>query len=99
MRLIRKVYWSAFALFISATAAAAAQDATCPTIVQDALAATDSACATTGRNQACYGNIDLHASPQPGVADFNFTKPGDLVNVAGVQTLSLSPLDQKKDTW
>jgi len=99
MRLIRKVYWSAFALFISATATAAAQDATCPTIVQDALAATDSACVATGRNQACYGNIDLQAQPQPGVADFNFTKPGDLVDVAGVQTLNLSPLDQKKDTW
>jgi hypothetical protein len=91
--------WFAYTLFLSVTAVAVAQDATCPTIVQQALAATDSACAATGRNEACYGNISLAAQPQPGIADFNFTKPGDIVNVAGVQTLTLSELDQKADTW
>lgn len=99
MKLIRRLRWLAYALFLSVTAVAVAQDATCPTIVKDALAATDSACAGTGRNEACYGNINLNAEPQPGVSDFTFTKPGDLVNVAGVQTLTLSPLDQKDNTW
>jgi uncharacterized protein YuzE len=99
VKLIRRLRWPAYALFLSVTAVALAQDATCPTIVQDALAATDSACAGTGRNEACYGNISLDAQPQPGVSDFTFTKPGDLVNVAGVQTLTLSPLDQKDNTW
>ncbi|MEO8610446.1 MAG: hypothetical protein ABI690_21295 [Chloroflexota bacterium] len=99
MKLISRLRWLAYALFLSVTAVAVAQDATCPTIVQDALAATDSACAGTGRNEACYGNISLSAKAQPGISDFTFTKPGDLVNVAGVQTLTLSPLDQKADTW
>lgn len=99
MWLVRKLRWLAYALFLSVTVVAVAQDATCPTIVQQALAATDEACAGTGRNEACYGNISLQAQPQPGVSDFNFTKPGDLVNVAGVQTLTLSELDQANDTW
>jgi hypothetical protein len=99
MKPLRPLYWMASALFLSATAVAAAQDASCPAIVREALAATDSACANTGRNEACYGNISLEAQAQPGVADFNFTEPGDLVNVAGVQTLTLTPLDQEEDTW
>jgi hypothetical protein len=99
VKLIGRLRWLAYALFLSVTAVAVAQDATCPTIVRDALAATDSACASTGRNEACYGNISLDAQPQPGVSDFTFTKPGDLVNVSGVQTLTLSPLDQQENTW
>ncbi len=99
MKPLRPLYWMASALFLSATAVAAAQDASCPAIVREALAATDSACANTGRNEACYGNISLDAQPQPGVSDFNFSQPGDLVNVAGVQTLTLQPLNQDDDTW
>ncbi|MBZ0287104.1 MAG: hypothetical protein K8I30_05775 [Anaerolineae bacterium] len=99
MWLVRKIRWLAYALFLSVTAVTVAQEATCPTIVREALAATDSACAGTGRNEACYGNIDLDAEAQPGVSDFNFSKPGDLVNVSGVQTLTLHPLDQESDTW
>lgn len=99
MKSLRPLYWAASALFLSVTAVTAAQTASCPAIVREALAATDSACANTGRNEACYGNISLEAQPQPGVSDFNFTEPGDLVNVAGVQTLTLTPLDQEEDTW
>jgi len=99
MKPLRKLYWLAFALFISASAVTLAQDETCPVIVRTALAATDAACADTGRNQACYGNINLQAEPQPGIADFSFTEPGDLVDVAGVQTLTLSPLVQEENTW
>jgi len=99
MKPLRIVYWLASALMISATAVAAAQDASCPTIVRTALAATDEACAGTGRNEACYGNINLEAQPQPGVSDFTFTAPGDLVSVAGIQTLTLKPLDLQTDVW
>lgn len=95
----RSVLASFFLLLCIAPAAVLAQAATCPDIVKAALAAADKACATTGRNQACYGNINLTAQPQPGVTDFTFDKPGDLVSVAGVETLSLSPLDAAKDVW
>ena len=50
--------------------------ADCPTIVKTALDATNNVCSSTGRNQACYGNINLTALPQAGVSAFTFTKPG-----------------------
>jgi hypothetical protein len=99
MRLTQRLYWIAFSLFISASTVTLAQDVTCPVIVRTALDATDEACADTGRNQACYGNINLDAEPQPGIEDFSFTAPGDLVDIAGVQTLTLSPLIQEENTW
>ena len=71
----------------------------CPAIVQSALAATDAACTATGRNQACYGNVDLKAIPQAGAANFTFSKPCDLVDVGSVQGLDLSPLDTQSQTW
>ena len=80
-------------------AATAAQDATCPAIVEQALAATNAACSATGRNQACYGNIKLSAQPQEGAPAFNFSQPGDLADVAGIQSLTLSPLNQQVNTW
>lgn len=86
-------------LLCLSVAVAYAQEDTCPTIVQTALAAADDACTGIGRNQACYGNIDLNAVPQPGAPEFTFSRPGDLVNVADVQTLTLSPLDRDSDVW
>lgn len=98
-RKFRTLYPLAVALLLSTAIVAAAQDAICPAIVQTALAATDEACAETGRNQACYGNINLEAEPQEGIEAFEFTAPGDLVDVAGVQTLRLSPLDEETNVW
>ncbi|MBZ0283026.1 MAG: hypothetical protein K8L97_19975 [Anaerolineae bacterium] len=85
-------------LCLSITVAYAQED-TCPAIVQTALAAADDACTGIGRNQACYGNINLSAVPQAGAPKFSFSQPGDLVNVADVQTLTLSPLDRESDVW
>jgi hypothetical protein len=99
MRYIHKSIVLAFSLLFSVSVVVAAAQAECPAIVQQALAATDTACADTGRNQACYGNIDLSAVPQEGVTDFVFSQPGDLVDVTGVQTLTLAPLDEQGDTW
>jgi hypothetical protein len=86
-----------FLVGLWATAVAAQAD--CPTIVQTALEATDDACDGTGRNQACYGNINLSAVAQEGVPEFNFDGPGDIVDVAGVQTLKLDRLDAASDIW
>ncbi len=94
MKLLRKVCLTLVAgLWVSMAAA----QADCPTIVRSALDATDAACETTGRNQACYGNIQLEAVPQEGIADFNFEQPGDIVDVVGVSTLTLEPL--RGDIW
>jgi hypothetical protein len=71
----------------------------CPAIIQAALDATDQQCAATGRNQACYGNIRLDAEPQAGMETLVFEKPGDLVDIANVRTLTLSPWDEAESTW
>jgi hypothetical protein len=75
------------------------QPVTCPAIVSDALAAVDSLCAETGRNQACYGNVTLTAEPQPDVEDFVFDVPGDIANVADMQSLTLSNMDESVSGW
>lgn len=71
----------------------------CPSIVQEALSATDQVCSTIGRNQACYGNIDLEAIPREGTETLTFNQPGDLVNVVDVQQFRLSPLDLTGESW
>jgi hypothetical protein len=91
-------------LFVSlvlclAPALVIAQDTTCSNLVEAALAAADKACAETGRNQACYGNLSLTAEAQPGAADFTFNQVGDIVKVADLQTLRLNPLDEQTGDW
>jgi hypothetical protein len=76
-----------------------AQINSCPEIVSKALSAADAACKKTGRNQACYGNIKLSAEPLADTASFNFTKPGDMADISGMKSLTLSPLDATADTW
>lgn len=83
-------------LLLGVSIAAAAD---CPTLVKTALATIDGACANTGRNQACYGNITLSADPQPGIEDFQFRQKGDRVNLLDVKSLRLSAMDALADTW
>lgn len=78
---------------------ALAQGADCPEIVSKALEAADTACQATGRNQACYGNINLTAQPQPDVAEFSFETVGDIVNVNQIQTMRLSPMNEDNGDW
>lgn len=95
-RQMRKLTWM---LMVGLWATAVSAQADCPTIVQSALDATDAACEGAERNQACYGNINLNAVAQEGVAEFDFDAPGDIVDVAGVRTLELEPLDEASDIW
>jgi uncharacterized protein YgiM (DUF1202 family) len=86
-----------FTTFAAQTAAA--QTETCSVTVQQALAEVDAGCASTGRNQACYGYVSLEATPREGALDFLFAKQGDLANVADLDTLRLSALDVENDQW
>lgn len=87
-----------FVLLALAVTRAAAQ-ADCPAIVEQALNTVDTFCQTAGRNQACYGNLALQAEPQPGVRAFRFEQVGDMVNVADLQSLRLSPMDEETGAW
>lgn len=96
MRLHRTIA-SLFVILCFATAAA--QDATCTAVVQQAMSAVEQDCAPTGRNQACYGYVALEATPREGVQDFTFSHEGDLINVADLDSIRLSRLDPDNNTW
>src|SRR5664279_5942110 len=95
MKLIRKIA-SFFVLLCFTTAIA--QTTTCAPIVEQALAAVQQDYSTLGRNQACYGFVSLQATPRQNVQNFSFTKDGDLVNVADIETIRLSRLDTVHNT-
>jgi len=94
----RKLLISVTSLLLSGLAVFAQEDS-CPTIIQNALTNTDAFCQAAGRNQACYGHVALEASPQPDVTDFQFGQMGDIVNVASISSLRLSPLDTDQGEW
>jgi hypothetical protein len=86
-------------LMLLCYSAVLAQDNICSTIVQDAISIVQNECAPTGRNQACYGYVQLQATPREGVENFSFEQTGDLANVADVETLRLSSLNEEENTW
>lgn len=71
----------------------------CPALVLSTITTADEACASTGRNQACYGNISVQAEAQPDASNFVFEKAGDVVDVATVQRLQLSAMNVETDEW
>ena len=71
----------------------------CPAYVTDALSELDTTCAETGRNEACYGNVQLTAAFWPGVEPPAFSAPADRVNVAQIQTLTGSALQPDVPSW
>jgi hypothetical protein len=73
----------------------AQQDEACPTLVRTALAAVETVCAGTGRNEACYGNVSISASPET----LAFAQPGDFAPLAELESLRLSALDVEVQTW
>jgi hypothetical protein len=72
------------------------EESACSQIVLEAFSATDEGCEGTGRNQACYGHIELSAEPQTGVETFKFNAEGDIVDVLDMQSLRLSPMDTER---
>lgn len=93
---IRPILLTLFAVFLS-VGLVAAQD-NCPVIVRDALAAVDTACAATDRNQACYGNIQITATPNIG-STLTFDQVGDIDDVTDISLLRLSPFDEASAAW
>ncbi len=86
-------------LFLFTSIIAFARATTCPAIVQQALADTNSVCSGIARNQVCYGNVVLSAKAQPNTPPITFRQPGDLAAVNNLKTLTLSPLDQQQKSW
>ncbi|MEZ4667269.1 MAG: hypothetical protein R3E39_05025 [Anaerolineae bacterium] len=97
--MLRLRYWLPLILVLLSPVLALMQDDTCPEIVREALAATDKACVETGRNQACYGNINLQAELRAGETKFKFSEPGDIADIAAISSLALKPLDRQANGW
>jgi hypothetical protein len=88
-----------YAIFLCIAPAIVLAQTDCPTIVQTALDAADVMCANTGRNQACYGNIDITAQPESSAQNFRFQVVGDTVNISDLQSLKLSPMNETTGAW
>ena len=71
----------------------------CPTMVNEVITLVGTACADTGRNQACYGNFQVDAQPRAEVVDFSFANQGDREDLIAFQTLRTSPLDVANGQW
>lgn len=69
----------------------------CTTIVADALTATDAACTGIGRNEACFGNVNITTT----LADTTliFQSQGDVVDLTEIERMTLSPYDEATGTW
>jgi len=93
----RRTFLFSLLLFLAPTLALAQTD--CPSIVQTALDAADVLCQNIGRNQACYGNIDISAQPQATAENFRFQVVGDTVNVSDLVSLRLSPMNEQTGAW
>lgn len=100
MRNLRKRIWLMPMLLLTVTVAAA-QDlaAACPAIVEAALESTSELCAGVGRNEACYGNVNITAEARAGAADFTFEAPGDRVSIGDVQSMTLSGMSEAQEQW
>jgi LysM repeat protein len=72
--------------------------ASCDAIVNTAIETADQACASLGRNEACYGNNLVQADAQEN-ASITFNIPGDVIDLLSVQRLSASPIDQVTGVW
>lgn len=70
----------------------------CPLIVEQALFSLDTACADTGRNEACYGNFNLNADLFTDY-DIQFENVGDIIELQAINTLSLSPMNVDTGEW
>ncbi|MFN8375262.1 MAG: hypothetical protein U0694_20595 [Anaerolineae bacterium] len=76
-----------------------AQETDCPAFLEAAITHVSELCASTGRNQACYGNLQVTAEAQPQVTAFSFQQPGDTASVSDIHRLDLSGLDAAEQSW
>ncbi|MEO1288779.1 MAG: thrombospondin type 3 repeat-containing protein [Chloroflexota bacterium] len=96
---MRRTYRPFLLVFLALSVAIASAQESCSALVQDALFAVDDFCSDLGRNQACYGNVDLTAQAQPTATDFTFETLGDVVDVEDIASLELSQLDEDAGEW
>ncbi len=73
-------------------------DEVCVDVVAQALQAIGSGCAEMGRNEACYGHVNVQATFREGV-EAQFENNGDIVDVADLESLLTEASDPSSETW
>jgi uncharacterized protein YgiM (DUF1202 family) len=71
----------------------------CPALVETAIEVTNLQCGALGQNQACYGNVQIDASPFSEIDQFQFSQPGDVESLANIQAMQLGALNVANNTW
>lgn len=71
----------------------------CPTLVTAALSTASSSCQTIGRNQVCYGHIQMAVTPKDDSPQFTFQQVGDITDIGNIQKLDLSAMDILSEAW
>lgn len=88
-----------FLLILLILPAVAAQNDDCPALARNTMEAVENVCQSTGRDQLCYGNINIEAAPSADAEDFVFERQGDIARVADFETLRLKTLDIASEEW
>lgn len=87
--MLRKGLWIVATLLLGASVLA--QTAECPDFIYDYIEQTAELCASTGSNQICYGSnaIDIQLND----SNVEFSEPGDITDLANVDSIQTSSLD------
>lgn len=78
--------------------ALSSQMLSCAQLVSKTVQLVRTACGSTGRNTACYGNGLIEAIFQEGTAP-RFSASGDVADLLSVRRITTSPLDEAAQTW
>jgi hypothetical protein len=71
----------------------------CPQIVQNAFRLTNQLCEAAGRNEACYGHVQVNALLASGTDPGAFAQEGDILDLVKLRSLRLSPMDFETGSW
>jgi hypothetical protein len=95
---MRRLFFAClFLLWVAPVLAQAVTD--CPAFVEEAVSAAGAICTELGRNQACYGNLMIDATPRTEAADFAFSTPGDFAELNTLDSLQPQALSLTDETW
>lgn len=89
--------WWPILLILLIVAPVAAQDDTCPTMQEEALANILARCVDQAASTLCFGHPTVSAVPRPGLQITDpFHQPGDAISLASLDWLSIST---EASTW
>jgi hypothetical protein len=96
-----------FTMSLSAATASAQQEqetegsgeTACTVNFVEIISEVEQVCTGVGRDQVCYGNVEVNAIPRQSQMSLNFSRPGDSTNVSLISSLYLSALDDVNNVW